>query len=292
VLGLVMGGGALALVLVIQDLTARSHPEGTTPMHSNTQVRIETKPTGATYAWTAAEKGRGSIEGLTPATREIPNGDWTLRLESPWHVPWDSSLTLRGDSLDLSVSLASFGSARITSDPVGAGVRYRRDASSGWRVHPVATPATIDSLEPGEWTIRLSRRDYEPLSATIMVPERQLTELLYTLVPADTTSPAPPPQLPQPASTDSVRYCVSVSPGAARVHLDGELYPGFEQDGFVFLTLSVGDHLFRVQSGMAPTVELVYEVQSGELNRSLVLDFEARRIIATTGPGLCEAFDP
>jgi hypothetical protein len=176
---------------------------GSTTYLSPTLV-LELQPTYATVSITsdppgASVYGDGVYVGQTSASHpltftDVIPGTHTLLISKQGYQDYTTTRTVvAGQNYNLDVILPpvpnpTTGSISAVSSPSGAEV-YLDNAFRG------LTPVTLDSLNPGSYTVLLKLSGYSDWSATARVAAGQTTRLDATLTPAPPT-PTPAPLMP------------------------------------------------------------------------------------------------
>ncbi|MEM6606308.1 MAG: serine/threonine-protein kinase, partial [Pseudomonadota bacterium] len=127
-------------------------------------VRIDSDPSGATVRLDDVEIGTTPFE-----SKRVKDGTYALSLSTPYTAPYREEVTLRPNrvvSRSIELSTAQ-GEITVLSDPPGA--RILIDGSETNRV----TPATLEGIDAGERTIRVSLERYEVAEQSVeVVPSR------------------------------------------------------------------------------------------------------------------------
>ena len=122
------------------------------------RVKITTEPAGAKVF---VDK---KLRGVTPYRGEWDEGRYDVRFEKEGYISQKESVLVKRDQ----DNVANFklmpipGRLKITSSPSGAAV-FQGDAPMG------VTPLTINEIVPGEYTFKVVKDGYEPMSKKVSV---------------------------------------------------------------------------------------------------------------------------
>ena len=183
----------------------------------------------------------GKAYGYTPFRDFMEQGPHKIRLTKNGYKPYEKIVTVKRDeTTDESISLEMLpGSLSIESVPSGAAL-FINDIDYG------TTPYERDSIEAGDYNIRLTMPGYDPLEQTITVHPGEPSNRTFTL----------------DSNTGSI--ILSVNPPGMNVYLDGKFVCRTESDArsrdiskrITLKNLSAGEHTITVSNKHAkPTVQ-------------------------------------
>jgi hypothetical protein len=135
------------------------------------KISVSTRQQSARIMVNGTEVGQGSISGYTVAA-----GDVEIAIESPGFEPWKKRITLvQGAHKSFDVDLTSvFGVLAVNTNPSGASV-YLNENKVG------TTPYKNARLKPGNYMLKIARRDYSPVKENISIVKDRALRKQYTL---------------------------------------------------------------------------------------------------------------
>ncbi len=120
------------------------------------------------------------LVGTTPYTGQLPEGEYTYRIELPRYHPEAGKVTLKGKRETLNLNLRPrFGSISVNSSPENGMLIYLNDENTG-----KTTPATLEGVSSGTHTVKLISQWYQPQAKTVTVNDSQTTTVSFTMEPA------------------------------------------------------------------------------------------------------------
>lgn len=141
----------------------------------------------------------GKSYGNTPFKDFLEQGQHTIRLEKTGYKPYEKIVTVKRDeTTDVSATLEMLpGSLAIESEPTGAAL-FINGVDYG------VTPYKRDSIEAGDYTVRLSMNGYDTLEQTVTVHPGEPMNRSFTL------------------DSNLGTIVLSVNPPGVNVYLDGK----------------------------------------------------------------------
>jgi hypothetical protein len=145
------------------------------------KLNLKSHPPHALIALDGVPAGKVTPECL----RDVPAGSHTLELTLAGYQPWSGTIVVdEGRTRDLLVTLRRLptqetGLARIESDPPGAAITLDGVAMRQ------KSPADLDGLPPGTFTVELARPGAKPWRGELTVLPGERTLLQVVLDPAD-----------------------------------------------------------------------------------------------------------
>ena len=237
----------------------------------------------------------GTQVGVTPYLLQRAEGRYVLRLEREGCNPEERNVHVIKSRLEkLHVKLGEKpGGVAVSSTPAGAEL-FVNNVKRG------VTPCVVEALEPGEYTLRLTRAGYDPVESKVRIVPGATDKKNFTLV----------------SSTGSVIF--NVKPVGVEVSIDGKslgvtrpIAPGaeatrdFRVDNLapgthrIFMYHSLGDppkqvHTFKIQKNKTVTIrnlvvwiancEITYQDNSRE--RGFLVDSNDKEITFSPEPGV------
>lgn len=189
--------------------------------------------------------------GETPYRIERNEGKYVLRLEKTGCNPEERNVSIvRKQTTKISISLGEKpGGVAVTSNPAGAEL-FINSVKRG------VTPCTVAGLEPGNYTLRLTRAGYDAVEDRIKIVPAATDSKHYNML----------------SSTGSVMF--NVSPVGVQVFLDGKalgyaqpLTPGaVSTKDFKVDKLSPGTHELRIFHAMGRPMQKIvkFTVRKGK----------------------------
>ena len=175
----------------------------------------------------------GRAYGTTPFRDFLEQGQHKIRLTQTGYKPYEKIVTVKRDeTTDVSISLETLpGSLALDSVPSGASL-FINDIDYG------TTPYKRESIEAGDYTVRLSLPGYDTFEQTITVHPGEPMERRFTLDP----------------NTGSI--ILSVNPPGMNIYLDGKFVCRTEADSksrdvsrrVTLKNLSSGEHTITVSN--------------------------------------------
>ena len=141
----------------------------------------------------------GKTYGNTPFRDFFEQGQHTIRLTKTGYKPYEKTVTVKRDeTTDVNAVLETLpGSLAIDSDPAGAAL-FINGVDYG------VTPYSRDSIEAGDYTIRLSKEGYDTLEQTVTVHPGEPMSRTFTL------------------DSNLGSIVLSVNPPGVNIYLDGK----------------------------------------------------------------------
>jgi len=252
---------------------------GTAPTAS---LRVLSTPPGAQI------RIDGQDRGTTPTTlSSLPAGRVRLELAlKGYRTHTRDLILLPGDRLDtVDVTLTAESSARgetsrrpsppslrVESTPEGARIEIDDHIVDG------ETPKTVTGLSPGFHLVRVLKDQYQTYETTVELEQGKRARVNAVL--ASLSSPVNRTERPTESTTAKQQYSVSTKPGWAEVYVD-DRPDNYNITGQFQISLTPGRHSFRVVNpGAGVDIRLSYTVRSGDSAGSLILDWEARKVVA------------
>ena len=237
----------------------------------------------------------GTQVGVTPYVLQRAEGRYVLRLEREGCNPEERNVhVIKSRTEKLHVKLGEKpGGVSVTSVPAGAEL-FVNNKKRG------VTPCVVEALEPGEYTLRLTRAGFDPIESKVRIVPGATDEKNFTLV----------------SSTGSVIF--NVKPVGVEVSIDGKslgvtrpIAPGaeatkdFRVDNLapgthkISMYHSLGDppkqvHSFKIQKNKTVTIrnlvvwiancEITYLDNSRE--RGFLVDSNDKEITFSPEPGV------
>ena len=179
-----LGGAGVALVVVLMLVLWKlfagpggdgspgarpdpARPPAPPPAPGLATMTVESEPSGAAVRLRGAgESAFAAPAGVTPLVLDdLAPGAWDVRLELEGYAPAEQAVRLGDAPAKVRLALerrevATGGSLRVTSIPVGAAVAYRKKGEGEFRPHPEVTPAQLGPFEPGVWEVRVTLDGY------------------------------------------------------------------------------------------------------------------------------------
>ena len=213
----------------------------------------------------AAVTVNGLSKGTTPCTVDrLPSGDNRVVISIQDYLPYQQDIKLQaGDEQKIDVTLKSVPSAlSVISTPPGARV-FLNEKLRG------QTPLAIDTIEPGNYTVRAELEGYEPLSSSVEIGRAQ-TKVV---------------DLPLVRNTGSLELVTD--PAGVKVAVDGQdkglTLPGAPDAPSQVMKvdlLPVGDHRLQlVKKGFFP-VDRSFAVKTNEI--TAVREIMKRKFVQDT----------
>ena len=150
----------------------------------------------------------GKTYGNTPFKEFFEQGQHKIRLTKTGYKPYEKIVTVKRDETteeDISLEMLP-GSLVLDSEPSGAAL-FINGIDYG------VTPYKRDSIEAGDYTVRLTKEGYDPLEQTVTVHPGEPMNRTFTLEP----------------NTGSI--ILSVNPPGMNVYLDGKFVCRTEAEG-------------------------------------------------------------
>lgn len=140
----------------------------------SSRLVVTSRPSGARVLLRNADEhayqatGKQTMAVLDP----LPPGSYFVRLELEGYGPSERGplrLVAGGhDSLDLTLT-ARLGQLELRSNPAGARVEVRAGGETEFRDTGLRTNCALSDLAVGEWTVRLSRDDFQTVTKSVRV---------------------------------------------------------------------------------------------------------------------------
>ena len=175
----------------------------------------------------------GKMYGNTPFKDFLEQGQHKIRLTKSGYKPYEKIVTVKRDeTTEENVSLEMLpGSLFLDSEPTGAAL-FINDIDYG------VTPYKRDSIEAGDYTIRLQKDGFDPLEQTITVHPGEPMDRTFTL----------------DSNTGSI--ILSVNPPGMNIYLDGKFICRTEAESksrdiskhVTIKNLSAGEHKVTVSN--------------------------------------------
>lgn len=175
----------------------------------------------------------GRAYGTTPFQDFLEQGQHKIRLTQTGYKPYEKIVTVKRDeTTDVSITLETLpGSLALDSVPSGASL-FINDIDYG------TTPYKRESIEAGDYTVRLSLPGYDTFEQTITVHPGEPMDRTFTL----------------DANTGSI--ILSVNPPGMNIYLDGKFICRTEADSksrdvsrrVTLKNLSSGEHTITVSN--------------------------------------------
>ena len=225
----------------------------------------------------------GTPQGTTPTVvQNLEPGSHEIVLKLDGYDPYSlQTYLLAGQNNLQDRALTRTGQAeaalRVSSTPGGAEVIV------DGRPTGQKTPTRLSGLDPGRHTIRIELAGYVPYENALEVrpggPMGTVSAKLARVGGEPEPTPRREPTTQPPArQAFKKEYSITVLPGAAEVYLDGGTKDLFYKGPFK-ATLTQGVHRFHVRNPAVPVdIELTYEVEPGDRNRILMLNWEEGRV--------------
>ena len=141
----------------------------------------------------------GKTYGNTPFRDFFEQGQHTIRLTKTGYKPYEKTVTVKRDeTTDVNAVLETLpGSLAIDSDPAGAAL-FINGVDYG------VTPYSRDSIEAGDYTVRLTKEGYDTLEQTVTVHPGEPMSRTFTL------------------DSNLGSIVLSVNPPGVNIYLDGK----------------------------------------------------------------------
>jgi hypothetical protein len=131
-------------------------------------LKVDSQPSGA-EVWVEGEK-----VGSTPyANPQKPSGTYEVRVVRESYLSWKQDLTVKDgqETAQMARLEQNFGGLAVTSEPPGAAIELNGRATRE------VTPHTFGVLEPGVYTVKLTREGYGEAVDRASVQNRQTASL-------------------------------------------------------------------------------------------------------------------
>jgi TolB-like protein len=135
-------------------------------------LKVNSEPSGA-EVWVEGEK-----VGSTPyANPQKPSGSYEVRVVRESYLTWKQDLTVKDgqETARMARLEQNFGGLAVTSEPPGAAIELNGRATRE------VTPHTFEVLEPGVYTVKLTREGYGDALERASVQNRQTARLNLAL---------------------------------------------------------------------------------------------------------------
>ena len=177
----------------------------------------------------------GKAYGTTPFNEFLEQGQHKIRLTKTGYKPYEKIVTVkRDDTTDVNVEMEMLpGSLSLNSEPSGAAL-FINGIDYG------LTPYNRDSIEAGDYTIRLTKDGFDPLEQTITVLPGQPLKRSFILEPNTGT------------------IVLSVNPPGLNIYLDDKFVCRTEPDSkakshdvakrVTLVNISAGEHTLTVSN--------------------------------------------
>jgi hypothetical protein len=175
----------------------------------------------------------GKSYGYTPFRDFLEHGQHTVRLTKTGYKPYEKIVTVKRDeTTDVNAALEMLpGSLTIESEPTGAAL-FINGVDYG------VTPYQRDSIEAGDYTVRLSKDGYDTLEQTVTVHPGEPMSRTFTL------------------DSNLGSIVLSVNPPGVNIYLDGKFICRTEAESksrdiskrVTIKNLSAGEHTVTVSN--------------------------------------------
>ncbi len=175
----------------------------------------------------------GRMYGNTPFKDFFEQGQHKIRLTKNGYKPYEKIVTVKRDeTTDVEVSMEMLpGSLELDSEPTGAAL-FINGIDYG------VTPYKRDSIEAGDYTVRMTKEGYDTLEQTVTVHPGEPMNRTFALDP----------------NTGSI--ILSVNPPGMNVYLDGKFFCRTEPEGnsrdvsksITIRDLAAGEHTVTVSN--------------------------------------------
>jgi len=204
-------------------------------------IRIETSPTNA------AIYINGSYKGTSPLTTQLEEGTHTIEARKDGYETKSQTKTIGTQTKDLSrtetitITLEKeTGSVYITSTPSGATIYLNGS-------YKETTPKTMEGLELGTYTIRLTKTDYEDKTETVQIEKGKTKEIEIKLTEKQETVTT------AEAGKTGTGYLKIEGNTGSTYYIDGE------NKGWIIpkeIKLSVGKHTVEIEGRGQTEIEI------------------------------------
>ena len=175
----------------------------------------------------------GKSYGNTPFKDSFEQGQHKIRLTKAGYKPYEKIVTVKRDeTTDVNAALEMLpGSLALDSDPTGASL-FINGIDYG------VTPYKRDSIEAGDYTVRLSKDGYDTLEQTVTVHPGELMDRTFTL------------------DSNLGSIILTVNPPGVNIYLDGKFICRTEAESksrdvskrVTIKNLSSGEHTITVSN--------------------------------------------
>lgn len=175
----------------------------------------------------------GKSYGNTPFRDSFEQGQHKIRLTKAGYKPYEKIVTVKRDeTTDVNAALEMLpGSLALDSDPTGASL-FINGIDYG------VTPYKRDSIEAGDYTVRLSKDGYDTLEQTVTVHPGELMDRTFTL------------------DSNLGSIILTVNPPGVNIYLDGKFICRTEAESksrdvskrVTIKNLSSGEHTITVSN--------------------------------------------
>ena len=175
----------------------------------------------------------GKTYGNTPFRDFFEQGQHTIRLTKTGYKPYEKTVTVKRDeTTDVNAVLETLpGSLAIDSDPAGAAL-FINGVDYG------VTPYSRDSIEAGDYTVRLTKEGYDTLEQTVTVHPGEPMSRTFTL------------------DSNLGSIVLSVNPPGVNIYLDGKFICRTEAESksrdvskrVTIRNLAAGEHTITVSN--------------------------------------------
>ena len=185
--------GLLILAFLISGSMAAPQQKGV--------VFINSVPEGAEIYLTNASVTPDNLtvsdtQGLTPREFFVESGTYRLFLKKYGYVTWwnESFEVTPGSNFTRTVNLTPnnpvYGAIHLDTNPSDSDLTlHRNDIANVTSLIYSKTPASVESLPPGNYSYNLTRTGYYPQNGTTEVTAGNVTELRISLTPIPETAP-------------------------------------------------------------------------------------------------------
>jgi len=173
------------------------------------------------------------------------------------------------DTIDLQ-PVPIYGSLDVMTDPSGASIIIDGKEYG-------TTPNTVYNLPIGDCIVQLNKSGYATVNKTVTITDGKSTELIETLSsgPGTVDSQSTTTAVNQTPSNERA-VSISSNPSSAKLYIDGNVIGITPYSG----TLTLGNHILRVEQGMEKVEKTVYIDQTGETN--FILTFAQQAFMEST----------
>ncbi|MEZ5065038.1 MAG: serine/threonine-protein kinase [bacterium] len=116
------------------------------------------------------------------------------------------------------------GRLEVRSEPSGAAIRVRGPGDSDWKRTGKSTPATLEDLPVGNWSVRLDKNGYERLTTDTAVTKDALAVADVSLTKVEEQAPPPTKTTGGGTATGGDGFAKILIVPFADVYLDGRLF--------------------------------------------------------------------